>query len=255
MRRLSALFAALLLFSLSSPAMALPGFEAGVRGMYWMPDLAATAQTTTAGIPDTKFDVKDDLGVGNENFLSGEAFVRFGRVTLRLGYTPIRFDGDHTLARTIEFGGQTFSVSDNVISRLDVDMLDADLQVDILRHDLIAASFYLGLIGKVKYVDGEVELASSVLKEKRDFQAPIPMIGLAAGAGFANNLVRADARVTGMAYSGNHLYEADVFASFVPFPFFRIQGGYRYIELKVDENDIVADLKLKGPYVGAQLSF
>jgi len=81
------------------------------------------------------------------------------------------------------------------------------------------------------------------------------MIGLAAGAGFANNLVRADARVTGMAYSGNHLYEADVFASFVPLPFLRVQGGYRYIDLKVDEDDIVADLELKGPYIGAQLSF
>ena len=255
MRRLSALFAPLLLFSLSSPAMALPGFEAGVRGMYWMPDLAATAQTTTAGIPETKFDVKDDLGVGDENFLSGEAFLRFGRVTLRLGYTPIRFDGNKNLTDNVTFNGQPFTASTNVISRLDVDMLDADLQVDILRPDLIAASFYLGLIGKVKYVDGEVELASSVLKEKRDFQAPIPMIGLAAGAGFAENIVRVDARVTGMAYSGNHLYEADAFASLCPFPFFRIQGGYRYIELKVDENDIVADLKLKGPYVGAQLSF
>ena len=255
MRRLLVLLPLALLISFSTPSMALPGFEAGVRGTYWFPDLSATAQTTTAGIPETKFDVKDDLGVGDENFLSGEAFLRFGRVTFRLGYTPIRFDGDDTLARTIVFNGQTFSANVNVISSLDVNMLDAELQVDILRHDLIAASFYLGLIAKVKYVDGEVELASSVLKEKRDFKAPIPMIGLAAGAGFANNLVRVDARVTGMAYSGNHLYEADAFASLCPFPFFRIQGGYRYIELKVDEDDLVADLKLKGPYVGAQLSF
>jgi outer membrane protein len=255
MRRLSVLFAALLLLSLSPPAMALPGFEAGVRGMYWFPDLSATAQTITAGISETKFDAKDDLGMKDDNFPSGEAFVRFGRLHLRVGYTQISFDGNNTLTRDIEFNGQIFPVNDNVISSLDVKMLDADLQVDILRPDFIGASFYLGLVGKVKYVDGEVELASSVLTEKRDFQAPIPMIGLAAGAGFAENLVRIDARVTGMAYSGNHLYEADAFASLTPFPFFRIQGGYRYIDLKVDENDIVADLTLKGPYVGAQLSF
>src|SRR3990172_2434969 len=255
MRRLLPLLPALLLISFSSPAMALPGFEAGVRGMYWFPDLAATAQTTTAGITETKFDVKNDLRVGDENFPSGEAFLRFGRVTFRLGYTPIRFDGNKNLTDNVTFNGQTFTATTNVISRLDIDMLDADLQVDIFRHDLIAAGFYLGLIAKVKYVDGEVELKSPVLTEKRDFKAPIPMIGLAAGAGFANNLVRVDARVTGMAYSGNHLYEADAFASLCPFPFFRIQGGYRYIDLKVDEDDIVADLELKGPYVGAQLSF
>lgn len=255
MRRLLALLPAVLLISFSTPAMALPGFEAGVRGTYWFPDLSATAQTTTAGIPETKFDFKDDLGVGDEDFLSGEAFVRVGRVTFRIGYTPIRFDGDATLTETIEFNGQTFPVNENVISHLDVDMLDADLQVDILRPDLVAASFYLGLIAKVKVVDGEVELASSVLKEKRDFQAAFPGIGLAAGAGFAKNLVRVDARVTGMVYSGNHLYEADAFASLVPFPFFRIQGGYRYIDLDVDEDDIAADLTLQGPYVGVQFSF
>jgi outer membrane protein len=255
MRRLSVLFAALILFLLSSPAMALPGFEAGVRGMYWFPDLSATAQTTTAGIPETKFDAKNDLGIGDENFPSGEAFLRFGRLHFRVGYTKISYDGNNTLTRDIEFNGQIFPVNDNVISNLDLKMLDADLQVDILRPDLIGARFYLGLIAKVKYVDGEVELASSVLTEKRDFKTPFPMIGLAAGAGFLDDLLRFDARMTGMAYSGNHLYEADAFASFAPFPFLRLQGGYRYIDLKVDEDDIVADMKLKGPYVGAQFSF
>jgi len=255
MKRWAFLLPALLLTSLTSPAWALPGFGAGVRGTYWFPDLSATVQTTTAGVPETKFDVKDDLGVGDENFFQGEGFVRFGRMHVRVGYAQIRFDGSKTLTQDIEFNGQTFAVSDNVISRLDVDMLDAEVQVDILRPDLIAASFYLGLIGKVKYLDGEVELASMLLTEKRDFQVSIPMVGLAAGAGFLNDLLRVDARVTGMAYSGNHIYEADVFASIVPVPFFRLQGGYRYIDLKVDEDDLVADLDLKGPYVGAQLSF
>ena len=81
------------------------------------------------------------------------------------------------------------------------------------------------------------------------------MVGIAVGAGFFQNLLRFDARVAGMAYSGNHLIEADAYASIVPFPFLRLQGGYRYIDLKVDEDDLIADLDLKGPYVGAQLSF
>lgn len=255
MRRSPVLSAALLLISLSSPALALPGFETGVRGTYWFPDLSATAQSTTAGVLETKFNVKDDLGVGDEEFPSAEAFVRVGRVTFRVGYTPVEFDGNKTLTRSIVFGGQTFPVSDNVISRLDVSMLDAELQVDILRPDLVAANFSLGLVGKVKYVDGKVELRSAALTERRDFKAPIPMVGLAAGAGLLGNMLRADVRVTGMAYSGNHLYEADAFATFAPIPFVRVQGGYRFVDLEVDEDDIVAELDLKGPYVGVQLSF
>lgn len=255
MRRFVILLSVLFLSSFSSPAQALPGFGAGVRGAYWFPDLSATAQSTIAGMPETKFDLKDDLGMDDENFPMGEAFLRFGRLHLRVGYTEIDYDGNKTLTRDIEFHGRIFSIDDNVISSLDVKMLDAEVQIDILRPDFVATRFYLGLIGKVKYADVDVELTSTLVREKEDFQLLIPMVGLAAGAGFLNDLLRVDARVTGMAYSGDHSYEIDTFASIVPFPFFRIQGGYRYIDLKADEDDLLADIELSGPYVGAQLSF
>ncbi|NNG47186.1 MAG: hypothetical protein HKM86_08770 [Deltaproteobacteria bacterium] len=255
MRRFLILLPVLLLVSLSSTAQALPGFGAGVRGTYWFPDLSASAQSIFAGMPETKFDLKDDLGVDDENFPSGEAFLRFGRLHFRIGYTQISYDGSKTLTQDIEFNGKIFPVSDNVISSFDLNMLDAEVQVDILRPDFVAASFYLGLIGKVKYIDLDLELTSTTLTEKDDFKVPVPMVGLTAGAGFLNDFLRVDARVTGMAYSGNHLYEADAFASIVPFPFFRIQGGYRHIDLKADEDDLLADVEISGPYVGAQLSF
>ncbi|GAB4368509.1 MAG: hypothetical protein Kow00128_13910 [Deltaproteobacteria bacterium] len=243
----SALFAA--------PARALPGLEAGVRGSYWFPNLSAKIQTFDPPPVGTRFDAKDDLGVGDENFPSGEVFLRIGRFHLRAGYTPVSFDGNRTLTDNIVFNGQTFPVSQKVLSRLDVKMLDGEIQVDLFRPDLIAASFHLGLAARVKYLDGEVELRSATLTERKDFRAPIPMVGAAAGLGFLENMVRADVRAAGISYSGNHLYEADAWISFVPFPFFRIQGGYRWIDLSVDEDDIVADLTLKGPYAGAQISF
>jgi len=255
MKRWSFLLPFLLLAFFASPASALPGFEAGVRGMYWFPDLSATAQTIIAGVPETKINLKDDLGMGDENFPSGEAFLRVGRFQLRIGYIRISYDGSETLSQEIEFNGQIFPANDNVTSSLDLKMLDAEVQVDILRPDFAASSFYLGLIGKVKYVDLDLELASTAMTEKEDFRLPVPMVGVAMGAGFLNESLRFDARVSGMAYSGNHVYEADAFASLVPFSFLRIQGGYRYLELKADEDDLLADVELKGPYVGAQLSF
>ncbi|OGP35105.1 MAG: hypothetical protein A2X88_04250 [Deltaproteobacteria bacterium GWC2_65_14] len=255
MRRFAWIIAAVFLAAPAAPAAAMPGFEAGVRGTYWFPDLSAKIQTFDPPPAGTKFDVKDDLGVGDENLPSGEAFLRVGRFHLRAGFTPVSFDGSKALAREIVFSGQTFTVSDTVISSLDMKMLDGEIQVDILRPDLVAASFYLGLVGKVKYVDGEVELRGSAVTERKDFKAPIPMVGLAAGAGLLKDMVRIDARAAGMAYSGNHLYEGEVYLSFAPFPFVRIQGGYRWIDLQVDKDDVVAELTLKGPYAGAQISF
>lgn len=253
MRRFALIPATVAFLAIAAPALALPGLEAGVRGYYWFPDLSGKMQTFVSGVTGTKLDLENDLGVESENLPAGEAFARFGRIHLRLGYTPLNFDGSRTTG-PIVFGTRTFGAG-TIASSLDVKMLDGDLQVDLLRPDLVAASVNLGLVVKVKYVDGSVELASAGVRETRDFKAPVPMVGLAAGVGILKDVLRADARLTGMAYSGNHIYEGDVFASFVPFPFVRIQGGYRAVDIKVDEDDIVAELKLKGPYVGAQLSF
>jgi outer membrane protein len=239
---------------MAGSAFAAPGFEVGARGAYWFPKLTGNAQTNATG--DTRFDFKDTLGVNDENVPFGEAFLRLGSTTIRVGYTQLSFDGDKELTQTVVFNGTTYSATDNVISSLDMKMLDGEVQFDFLRPNVGVASVNLGVLLKVKYVDGEVELRSvsqgAVLK---DFKAPVPMIGVAAGVGFLGNMLRADARAAGIAYSGNHLYEADAYASFAPLPFVRIQGGYRHIDLKIDEDGTLASFKLSGPYVGAQVSF
>jgi outer membrane protein len=238
---------------MAGSTFAAPGFEVGARGAYWFPKLTGSAQSNAIG--DTRFDFKDTLGVKDENIPFGEAFLRFGNTTLRVGYTQLAFDGDKELTQTVVFNGTTFSATDNVISRLDMKMLDGEVQFDFLRPDVGVAGFNLGLLLKVKYVDGKVELRNSTTTETKDFKAPIPMLGAAAGVGFLKDMVRVDARAAGIAYSGNHLYDVDAYASFAPLPFVRIQGGYRYIDLKIDEDGTLASFKLSGPYVGAQLSF
>lgn len=245
------------LAAVASPALAGPGFDAGARGIYWFPKLEGQVQDLTPGVTSPQFDLKNTLGVGDENFAAGEAFLRIGRFHLRVGYTPLKFDGNKQLTDNVVFNGRTFTVNDNVVSHLKANMIDGEIQVDLLQPDLVAASVNLGLIVKVKYVDGEVELRSaSQGVQKKDFTAPIPMVGLAAGVGFLKDMIRVDARAAGIAYSGNHLYEGDAFASFAPLPFVRIQGGYRLIDLKIEKtDDILAKLKLHGPYAGVQVAF
>jgi outer membrane protein len=238
---------------LAGSASSALGFEVGARGAYWFPKLTGSAQTNGTG--DTRFDFKDTLGVGDENVPFGEAFLRLGSTTLRVGYMQLAFDGDKELTQTVVFNGTPYFASENVISSLDMKMLDGEVQFDFLRPDVGVAGFNLGLLLKVKYVDGQVELRSTTRTETKDFKAPIPMLGAAAGIGFIKDMIRVDARASGIAYSGNHLYDVDAYASFAPLPFVRIQGGYRHIDLEIDEDDTLASFKLSGPYLGAQLSF
>lgn len=254
MRRILLVVTAASALLMAGSAFAASGFEVGARGAYWFPKMSGNVQTKETG--DTRFDFKDTLGMGDENIPFGEAFLRLGNTTLRVGYTQIKFDGDKQLTQTVVFNGTTYSATDNVISMLDMKMIDGEVQYDFLRPDIGIAGFNLGLILKVKYVDGKVELSSaSAGSTVKDFKAPIPMVGVAAGVGFLKDMVRVDARAAGIAYSGNHLYDADGYASFAPLPFVRIQGGYRYIDLKIEKDGTLASFKLKGPYVGAQVSF
>jgi len=261
MRRIPevATVAGFLLIAGSALAPSAFALEAGVRGIYWGSAISGNVQTITNGVSETDLDVKSDLGMNDENIFNGEVFLKAGNFTFRVAYTPLKFTGSSVLSQPIDFDGNTFPAGTPVSSKLETKMVDGDVQWDLLNPDLGVASMNLGVFLRLKYVDGSVELSSNnpvlPISATQDFRLPIPEVGAAAGFGILKNIVRADARVCGMAYSGNHLYEGDAFLSVIPFPFLRLQGGYRYIDLKADESDINATLKIKGPYAGIQVAF
>jgi hypothetical protein len=242
----------------AAPAFAGPGFDVGARAYYWLPKLTGTVETLTGGLSDNVFNVKDDLGVENKNFAVGEAFARLGRFKVRAGYTPLNLTGDSTLSRSFRFNGQPFTANERVHSKLDLKSIDGEIGVDLLRPEIpVLANVYVGLLAKVKYVDGSVEITdlTTPASTKKNFSAPIPMVGAQAGIGFLGDWIRVDGKAAGIAYSGKHLYEGEIYASFSPFPFVKLQGGYRAIDLKYDDNDFKTALKIKGPYVGLQAAF
>jgi hypothetical protein len=251
--------AGLILMAGGALAPSVFALEAGVRGMYWGSTISGNVQTVTGGVPGTVLDVKNDLGMKDENIFNGEAFLKAGDFTFRVVYTPLKFTGSSVLSAPIDFDGYTFPAGTPISSKLETKMVDGDVEWDLLNPDLGVAAMNLGLFLRLKYVDGSVEISSNnplvPITATQDFRLVIPEVGAAAGIGFLKNIIRADARVSGMAYSGSHLYEGDAFLSVIPFPFLRLQGGYRSIDLKADENDLKGTLKIKGPYAGFQIAF
>jgi hypothetical protein len=87
-------------------------------------------------------------------------------------------------------------------------MIDLEYQYKLLNFKNILAGLSLGIIGKVKYFDGDVRIHSSVGSEndtQKDIHVPIPMIGVGAKIGLLANILEARAKVTGMGYSGSFL--------------------------------------------------
>lgn len=250
----TSLFAVLLMFLAAAPAGA---FEIGARGLYWFPSLSGDVKADNSGVVGTKLNLKDDLGVGNESFPIVEAFGGVGRHSVSLAYTPIDYSGQKLLAVGIQFNGKTYAANTNVHTDLELKMLDFQYKYKFLDLDNILAGFSLSAIGQVKYIDGYAKIADTTTNTSAEYtiKAPIPMIGLGAHAGILAGLLEARAMMTGVVYSGNHLYEALAELSFTPFPFLDINAGYKIMSLKVDHNDVFLDSTFSGPYVGVTFSF
>lgn len=245
------MFAAVSLF----PVPAQSEREIGVRGYVWHPDISADLQTITAGVRDTRFDLVDDAGLIQKNFGVAEVSIRSGKMHFRAGYTPALLNGNKTLENDIVFAGLAYPAGAPARSHICVDLADLEIQYDPVRVDAGEARLDLGVIGKLRYMNARAELHTGNQSEERSFATPLLAIGAAAGAGVPGGRLRADLRVSWGAFSANRMFDAELFASLAVLRSFRLQGGYRYVYLDVEADDILAQIRMKGPIVGGELIF
>jgi len=245
-----AFFLALALIPLTSSA-----FEIGARGYYWFPSLDGTVKADEAGIIGDYLDFENDLAIEDENFPSVEAFVGAGKHHLDLGYTKIDYSGSNVLTRTISFNGKSYSSGDLVSSSIEYKMIDFHYQYDFIDLENALAGFSLGGVFQVKYLDGELSLKTTGLDEKEDFPLPIPMVGLNLHIGIIADILEARVRGTIMTYSGDSMYELTGDISWTPFPFIDIHGGYKTFVIDIEEEDVLLDYDMSGPYAAITISF
>lgn len=230
-------------------------FEIGARGYYWFPTLTSNMKVDSSGKPGTEFNVKDDLSMGAKAYPSIEVFAGLGRQHVSLMYTQADYSGGTTLSNPISFNGTTFAKGAAVDSSLTIRMLDVAYKFDIIDTGNILAGFSISAIGKIKYIEADASLSGIAGHTSNNLKLPIPMIGAAAHIGILANILEARAEVTGIAYSGNSLYEALADLSLTPFPFLDIHAGYKIIAIRVDHNDTFFNGQIAGPYAALTVSF
>jgi outer membrane protein len=234
--------------------------EFGARANYWFPSFRGDLRVDKDSIPGTQMDLKEDLGVKNENIPFIEAYFGVGKHEITFMYAQVNFSGTKFVDKPIIFDGRLFNPNSLVESELNTKMLDLEYQYKIVNFKNILAGLTIGLIGKVKYFDGSARLRStttgSTYDNTQDIHAPIPMIGLGAKIGILANILEARAKITGMGYSGSFFYDAMGDVAITPFPFVDVHAGYRAMSLKIDNiSDIYANMNFSGPYIGIAVGF
>jgi outer membrane protein len=244
----------LLLAVMLLPASSM-AFEVGARGYYWFSTLDGNVAVDDAGIQGTTIDFDNDLDIDDESYPCVEAFVGLGDHHLSLTYTEIDYSGENRLTREITFGGETYSIGADVDSSIQYSMIDLHYQYDILDLENILAGFSLGAVAQVKYLDGDISLKTTGIDEQEDFTLPIPMVGVNLHVGILAGILEGRLRGTAIGYSGNAIYEVMADISFTPFPFIDIHGGYKTFVIDIDEDDVVFDYDMSGPYVAVTVGF
>lgn len=242
----------MMMIGLALPAAAL---EVGVRGAYWLPDLSGDIRVDAGGVSGTQIDLEDDLAIDDDYYPWVEVFAGIGKHHLNLSYYNAQYEGENTLSRDIAFNGVGFHDGDKVATSLDYDMYDLMYQYDLLDLENILAGFSIGAVGRIKYVDGSVEMGTSSLKTKQNFSAPIPMVGLNLHVGILLDILEARILATGIGYGDGTIFDAQADISWTPFPFLDVHGGYRVFAIDFDVDDVEFNYTASGPFAAVTLSF
>ncbi|MBI5042824.1 MAG: hypothetical protein HZC10_03130 [Nitrospirae bacterium] len=234
-----------------------------LEGRYWMPKLSANLKLSDYNvygveIVGTDINVVDDLGIKNENFFSGRLILKLGNSKIRFSYLPIRYEGEKAVPIVIDYGGSKFAQGTTVKTKLKADMYDLTYEYDALKTDL----GFLGIIIGVKYFDlyGSLEGTETVLgttvKEEKDGQVPIPVIGLA-GRVYPIKYFNISGEITGLTVGKASIYDAEAAININPIQYVGISGGYRIIRFSAegDNEKDKATLRLHGPFVALMLRF
>jgi len=247
------LFALSVFVLFSTPSFADELFS--LKGGYQLLSPEGTIAGTGGGV-EAKLDVEDDLDLDDSEGLTAEIALNWGNSRLSFNYLPISFSGNGTLTIDGEYNGEPFSVGDRVKTDLDIDLYDIGYTYYLLNFDDLPTRFQLGIELAVKVADVDVTFEDQTQDfiESESVTVPIPTLGLRMRIALADFL-GLSARAGYMEYDDDHLFDAEAQLEFSPFPLVGLYAGYRYFDLKIDEDDVYVETKFSGPFGGLLVRF
>jgi outer membrane protein len=170
--------------------------------------------------------------------------------------TPVEFSETGQKDQGFKFGDINFDpgqfYSESVLDNFDVGLYYGIPLLETATLDKLSVD--LGINVRIFDYELTIRQASTGLNDSVSGVLPIPMVFLA-GRFSPVETLSFEVEGRGISYSGNDLYsligriKINIFG-----PLFAT-GGYRYEKLKLDEDDVSADIEFSGPFLEAGLSF
>jgi hypothetical protein len=234
-------------------------YHVEVGGYLWPPAPTVLITSESLGIIGSQIDFVEDLGIERSTFTQLKVVLRPGtKHKFRFEYTPIGYDAESTLSRTITFNGQRFDVSIPVETELKWRAYRFGYEWDFVYRD----RGFVGLLLDLKYTDIEATLSNAIVgSEFVRARAPIPAIGVI-GRGYLVPNISVTSEFSFFKlpggidedYQGKY-FDFDLYGTVNFNDNFGAQAGYRSLTVfyHVDEDE--GDLKMKGLYFGGVVRF
>jgi hypothetical protein len=228
-----------------------------LEGRYWFATLEGSAQVKSDSVPGTRFDLKNDLGVENENLPEVRlTFFTGPNSRIRLAYLYGKFEGDTILDQTIEFNGATFAANSRVESEFDVYYGRLGWAY---MFPVVPGIFTVGPLLELKgvFIDAELKTTTSGTSVRESAKLPIafPTVGVMLNL-TPHRMLEIFGEASGVPFGNlGYVVDAEAGLRFVPFRWMTLAAGYRFFDVRVGDDDDFGKLRLSGPFVSLSARF
>ncbi|MBT8349661.1 MAG: TIGR04219 family outer membrane beta-barrel protein [Deltaproteobacteria bacterium] len=232
------------------------GLEFAVGGWKQSPEGNLSYEPLTA---NDEVDLEKEANYDDETRFIGRLKIDMPLLipNIYLMASPMEFDNTGSKATNFKIGDVTFSGNLPFYSKLTLDHYDIGFYYGIPFIKTASAETVnvdVGLNVRIYDFELQVKQDATSLEESEDFTLPLPMAYLALQIKPVDILaIEAEAR--GISYSGIHLYSliGRVRLNILG-PVF-VAAGYRFDELKIDEEDVEVEVDFSGPFIEAGFKF
>lgn len=224
----------------------------------WNPTPEIVFSSEQFGIPGSNINAVEDLGIQQTRFRDFRLVLRPARKhKFRFSYTPIQFQADDTLRRSVVFNGILYQAGLPVQTDFIWKAYRVGYEYDFIYRD----RGFLGFIVDAKFTDASIDLRSPINDEFARARAPIPTIGLI-GRGYILPNVAITGEFTGFTipesesrnFDGRY-YDFDLYGTVNFTNNVGAQAGYRRLTVGYTVDNDFGDFKLSGLYVMGVVRF
>ncbi|PHS14803.1 MAG: hypothetical protein COA86_15535 [Kangiella sp.] len=232
---------------------------AGVEvGAYqWTPDYTGSIASDSSGVTGTNINIQDDLG-----FVDDTHQVIWASVEHPLPFIPnfkvvssdLSSTATNTLTESLDFEGQTFSVSEDVTTVIDMSNIEYTLYYEFLDNWI---NLDAGLT--FRQYDGVVSLRTdpngSNIDEHVSLNFTIPLLYLKGRVDLPFTGFFVDGTLNIISIDGNSLSDTEFSIGYESEIGLGAKAGFRTFTMDIDESGLLADVEFKGAYVSAFFHF